>query len=84
MSVEQTTDPAEVGIDAATEMVSNLPAGQKAWGTKEFRIAQTAAMSSVTAERERCAKIAETMADWSEVADSSTGYAIAKRIRSGV
>jgi hypothetical protein len=32
-------------------------------------------------EREECADIAEHMADWSEVADSSTGYAIAKRIR---
>jgi hypothetical protein len=35
------------------------------------------------AERERCAKIAQHAADWSEVGDSTTAYAIAKKIRSG-
>ncbi len=57
---------------------------QAAANRHDFDISEFGTWSSFTAkERERCAKIAETMADWSEVADSSTGYAIAERIRGG-
>lgn len=40
-------DAIEAGIEAASEAVSNMPAGQKRWDTKEYRIAETAARAAV-------------------------------------
>ena len=40
-------DAIEAGIEAASEAVSALPLGQKAWGTKEYMIAETAARTAV-------------------------------------
>ena len=48
----QIEDAIEAGIEAASEYVSNLPSGQKAWGMKEFEIARTAAREAVAALRQ--------------------------------
>jgi len=42
-------DAVEAGIEAASEYVSSLPAGQRAWGDKEFQIAETAARAAIAA-----------------------------------
>lgn len=42
----------EAGIEAAAEYVSSLPAGQKGWDTKEYRIADTAAREAIAALRQ--------------------------------
>jgi hypothetical protein len=39
---------AEAGIEAAAEAVSALPMGQRAWNTKEYKIAETAARAAIT------------------------------------
>ncbi len=36
----------EAGLEAASEYVTSLPPGQRAWDTKEYRIAETAARES--------------------------------------
>src|SRR5258707_14729932 len=42
--VESFDDVVDLGIEAAAEMVSaKLPKGQKAWDSKEYQIAETAA-----------------------------------------
>lgn len=40
-------DAIEAGIEAASEAVSALPMGQRAWAEKEYTIAQTAARVAV-------------------------------------
>lgn len=42
----------EAGIEAAAKYVSALPAGQKAWGSKEFQIAERAAREAIAALRQ--------------------------------
>lgn len=42
-------DTVEVGVEAASEYVSSLPNGQKSWGNKEYRIAETAARAALAA-----------------------------------
>jgi len=42
-------DAVEAGTEAAAEYVSSLPAGQQAWGDKEFQIAETAARAAIAA-----------------------------------
>lgn len=39
----------EEGIEAASEMVSNLLTGQQAWDRKEYQIAETAARAATNA-----------------------------------
>lgn len=41
-------DAIEAGIEAASQAVSALAAGQKAWGDKEYLIAETAAREAVS------------------------------------
>jgi hypothetical protein len=53
----------EAGIEAASEGVSSLPAGQKAWDRKEYMIAETAARKATTTERERCSRIVQKAVD---------------------
>jgi len=42
-------DAVDAGTEAASEYVSSLPAGQQAWGDKEFQIAETAARAAIAA-----------------------------------
>jgi hypothetical protein len=43
-------DAVEAGVEAAAEYVSAQPPGaDKSWGSKEFRIAETAAMAAANA-----------------------------------
>jgi hypothetical protein len=46
-----TYDAVQAGIDAASDAVSELPAGQRAWGQKEYRIAEIAARHAIAALR---------------------------------
>lgn len=45
-------DAVEAAIDAAGEYVSLLPLGQKAWGVKEYKIAEVAARKAIAAIRQ--------------------------------
>lgn len=49
MSETTIQDAIEAGIEAASEAVSTMGLGQKAWGVKEFEIARTAARAAVAA-----------------------------------
>ena len=42
----------EAGIEAAGEYVSSLPMGQRAWASKEYRIAEVAAREAIAALRQ--------------------------------
>ncbi len=41
------------GIEAASRCVSSLPLGQRAWGSKENKIAETAAREAIAALRQQ-------------------------------
>ncbi len=45
-------DAVDKAIDAAAEYVSSLPSGQKAWGMKEYKIAETAARAAIAVLRQ--------------------------------
>jgi hypothetical protein len=45
-------DAVEEAIEAAGAYVSSLPSGQKAWGMKEYKIAETAAREAIAALRQ--------------------------------
>ena len=46
-------DAVDAGIDAASEYVGSLlPIGQRAWGDKEYGIAETAARAAIAALQE--------------------------------
>jgi hypothetical protein len=45
-------DAVDAGIEAAAEAVSTMGIGQKAWGSKEFEIARTAAREAIAALRQ--------------------------------
>lgn len=46
-------DAVNEAIEAASNYVSLLPAGQKAWGEKEYNIADTAAREAIAAIRQK-------------------------------
>ena len=50
MSEDKTTqieDAVDAAIETASEYVSSLPSGQKAWGMKEYGIADKAARKAI-------------------------------------
>ncbi len=63
MSKPETTvieNAVEQAIEAAGEYVSALPLGQRAWGMKEYKIAETAAREAIAALTEDCEEGAAT------------------------
>jgi len=42
-------DAVEAGVEAAAEYVSSLPAGQRTWDDREYRIAEMAARAAIAA-----------------------------------
>jgi hypothetical protein len=54
---EIASDPDDPAITAASEYVSSLPMGQRAWGNKEFMIARVSAGKAIADERVRLLNI---------------------------